>query len=161
MGLLYLLFLIPFGFDWGVFVGVGSVLKTGLNRGERLGDISGPLFFTPLSGSVSYHFISFFLARILTSCCKAECFISPISPIGVVCEVFSKNFPILETASVIASVVDIQVILVDCEKIDCVFWSLFPSIWGVNLLCAIAIHKGSNVNPGTPWNSNDLCFTGF
>ena len=76
----------------GEVVGVGGVLMTGSNRVERLGALSGPLFFTLGAGSVSHRFISFFSAKILTSCCKAARFPPPIYSIGVACEGFSKTF---------------------------------------------------------------------
>ena len=90
---------------------------TGLNRGELLGALSGPRFFTPISGSNMHLFISFFTEIILTSCCKATCLPSPVYSIGVASPVFFKNFPISETVFLMASIVDMKGILVDCGKI--------------------------------------------
>ena len=92
VGLLYLILLSPFGFTWGGFVGVGVVIMTGLNCGECLGALYGLLLSNFRASSVSQRFVSFFLEKILTSCCKDTCFLWPISLIGVVCEGFSKKF---------------------------------------------------------------------
>ena len=116
VGSLSLLFLVTFGFTRGGVVGVGGVLMTGLNRGKRLGALSVSLFFTLRAGSISHRFISFFSAKIFTSCCKAKHFPSPISLVGVTCAGFSKNFPISATGFLMAYVVDMKGVLVDCEK---------------------------------------------
>ena len=63
---LSLILLIPFGFTYGGFSWVGGVIMTGLNCGEHLGALSGPLFPTLGDGSVSYRFISLFSEKILT-----------------------------------------------------------------------------------------------
>ena len=59
-GLLSLIFLRPFDFALGFFVSVGGVLMTGLNRGEHLYALSGPLFSTLGSIYLSHRLIYFF-----------------------------------------------------------------------------------------------------
>ena len=117
VGLLSFLLLIPFGFTQGGFVGVGNVLMTGLNHGKRLGALSGPLFFILRAGTISHRFISFFSEKILTSCCKATHFLSPISFIGVTCAIFEK-FPISVTAFVMESVIEVKGIFFNSGKIQ-------------------------------------------
>ena len=60
VGSLSLLLLTPFGLSRGGFVGVDSVLMTGLNHVKHLGALSGPLFPTLVYGSISHHFIYFY-----------------------------------------------------------------------------------------------------
>ena len=50
-----------------------------------------PTIFNLGAGTVSHHTIYFFSAKILTSCCKYVCFLSPICLISVACVGFPKN----------------------------------------------------------------------
>ena len=147
VGSLCLIFLNPFGFVQGGVVGVGGVIMAGLNCGKHFGTLSGPLIFTLRAGSISRRFISFISAKILTRFCKAKRFPSPIYLIIVACAGFSKTFLywwlhfwwiLLLIWRAFWSIV---------EKINRVFWLLCSCLWGVKLVCAIGIHKGSNVKP--------------
>ena len=55
-----LVFLSPFGFARGWVVGLGDVLMNGLNYGERLSALFGPLFFTLGYWYITHRFVSFF-----------------------------------------------------------------------------------------------------
>ena len=88
-----------------------------LIHGERLGAISGLIFFTLGAGIILHRIISLFSEKTLTICCKASCLLSPIYLIGVDYVGFSQNFPI-PTDFVMTSVVKIKGILVDYGKID-------------------------------------------
>ena len=118
LGFLSLIFMSPFfGFGLGGFILSGGVIIIGFNCGERLGALSGLLFFTLVSSILSHRLISFFSEKILTSCCKATRFPIPISSTSLACADFSKTNHISATEFVIASVVDMKGILVDCGKI--------------------------------------------
>ena len=143
-----------FGFTWGGFVGACDVLMLVLIHGERLGAISGLIFFTLGAGIILHRIISLFSEKTLTICCKASCLLSPIYLIGVDYVGFSQNFPI-PTDFVMTSVVKIKGILVDYGKIDRVSWSPRPRLWGIYLVRTISIHERPNAKPGyymkCPW----------
>ena len=63
---------------------------TGSNSGKRIGELSGPIFFSLVACSVSHLSVSFFSEKILIRCCKAARFPSPIYLIGVSCAGFQK-----------------------------------------------------------------------
>ena len=115
LGSIYFIPLGLFGFAHGGFAGVGGVIITVLSHSKRLGELSGPLFFSLGAICVSHRFIYFFSDKILTSCRKAAHFPSPISLITDACTFF-KNFPISVTSFVMAPIADTKGILVDCRK---------------------------------------------
>ena len=116
LGYLSLVFLIPFGFARGGGSGVGGVICLGWTVANVLVRFLSHRF-SP-SEMDPFHTTSFhsFKATILTICYKAACFPSPNYLIGDACTVFFKNISILVTAFVMAFVVDMKVILVDCGK---------------------------------------------
>ena len=81
--------------------------------------------------TVSHSAISFFSEKILTSCCKAACFPSPIYLIDVSCAGFSKDFPTSANAFVVASAVEIKGILVDCGNFLIVSADCYDLVFGV------------------------------
>ena len=89
----------------------------GLNCGKCLGALSSLMLFTLGSGIVSHYAVSLFSVKIFTRFCKSAHFPSPMSLTSVYYAVFAKTFLILVTAFVIASIVDMKGILVECVKI--------------------------------------------
>ena len=102
----------------GGVVGADGVIIAGLKHSKHLGALSGLIMFTLRAGTTSHHDVCFFLVKILTICCKATSFSSPIYLIGVASTRFDRHFPILETAFIIAYVVDMKNILFEFGKFD-------------------------------------------
>ena len=92
------------------------MLIIGLNYGYHIGVIYGLLLFTLGAGTISHRIVYFYSVKILTRFCSDACYLSPTSSTGVNCEGFDKNLPISATAFVMASVVGMEGLLVDCEK---------------------------------------------
>ena len=89
----------------------------GWNHGKYPGALSGLLFVTLRSGTISRHAVYLFSMKILTSCYKDAQFSSPISSTIFNCAGFSKK-TIPATSFVIASVLEMKGIWIDGGKIQ-------------------------------------------